>query len=111
VTMFRRVLGYIAAWTHLRLRVSGRRFSTKRARIWVKIGLGSVSNKASSKLGKKVVSSVGVANDTKPGQTHSIAESRPSTFPLRFVNLHMKAYTKRHSHRLQGRVALLGGHR
>lgn len=34
---------------------------------------------------------VSVANDTKTEQTHSMGEFRPSVFPLRFVNLHMKA--------------------
>ena len=91
VTTFRTVLGSTAAQTHLRLRVSGRRFNTKRARTWVKIGLGSVDNNASSKLGKKVSSGFGATKDTKPGSTHSVAELSPSIFPLRFVNLHMKA--------------------
>ena len=108
--MFRTMLGSIGVRTHLRLRVSGRRFNTKRARTWVKIGLGSADNKASSKLGKKVGDSVSTVSDTKPEQTHSTAELRPSTFPLRFVNLHIKAYAKRHSHRLRGWAALLGGH-
>ena len=85
------VLGHTATCAYLRLRVSGRRFSTKRARIWVKIGLGSVDNNASSKLGKEVSNSDRVVNDTEPEQTHSIGESRPSIFPLSFVNLHMKA--------------------
>ena len=91
MAMFRTLLGSTAVWTHLRLRVSGRRFDTKRARIWVKIGLGSVDNNASSKLKKKAGKEVGVANDTKAKQTHSIGELRPSVFPRRFVNLHMKA--------------------
>lgn len=89
--MFRTLLGSVTTWTHLRLRVSGRRFNTKRARTWVKIGLGSVDNNASSKLNKKAGKGVSVANDTKAKQTHSMGELRPSVFPRRFVNLHMKA--------------------
>ena len=89
--MFRALLGSTTTWTHLRLRVSGRRFDTKRARIWVKIGLGSVDNNASSKLKKKTDKGVSAANDTKAKQTHSMGELRPSVFPRRFVNLHMKA--------------------
>ena len=85
------LLGSTAVQTHLRLRVNGRRFNTKRARIWVKIGLGSVDNNASSKLKKKAGEGVSVVNDTKAKQTHSTGELRPSVFPRRFVNLHMKA--------------------
>lgn len=57
----------------------------------MKIGLGSVDNNASSKLGKKGSTGVRMVNDTELEQTHSTAELRPSIFPLRFVNLHMKA--------------------
>jgi hypothetical protein len=91
VAMLRRLVGSIATCTHLRLRVSGRRFNTKRARTWVKIGFGSVDSNASSKLGKKAGKGVSVVNDTKAKQTHSMGELRPSVFPRRFVNLHMKA--------------------
>jgi hypothetical protein len=89
--MFRTLPGFTATWTHLRLRVSGRRFNTKRARIWVKIGLGSVDNNASSKLEKRTGRGVSVVNDTEAKKTHSMGELRPSVFPGRFVNLHMKA--------------------
>jgi len=65
VEMFRTLPGSTAARTHLRLRVSGRRFNTKRARIWVKIGWGSVDSNASSKLERKAGKWVSVASDTK----------------------------------------------
>ena len=91
MVMFRTLLGSTTTRTHLRLRVSGRRFDTKRARIWVKIGLGSVDNNASSKLKTKTGKGVSAVNDTKAKQTHSMGELRPSVFPRRFVNLHMKA--------------------
>ena len=41
--------------------------------------------------------------------TDSIGDSRPSTLARIFVNLQMKAYTKRDSHRSEGCLALLGG--
>jgi len=65
VAMFRTLLKSITACTHLRLRVNGRRFNTKRAKTWVKIGSGSVDNKASSKLEEKAAKRVSAVNDTK----------------------------------------------